>query len=165
MVVWWYILASKKCATISLGVKQTVCDPYTNGTAHINNLYNTVFWALVLEGKKTEREAHNILKGTVSADKHEILFKEFGINYDKLPAFFRKGTTLVWAPVRDPNRTKTRTRLFTLHVDIIGDDFWRTSRESLAPVEARCEGKCVDHFYEQAERHYGTGFGSNVLRF
>ena len=156
MVVWWYILASKKCATISLGVKQTVCDPCTNGTAHINNLYNTVFWALVLEGKKTEREAHNILKGTVSADKHEILFKEFGINYDKLPAFFRKGTTLVWAPVRDPNRTKPRTRLFTLHVDIIGDDFWRTSRESLAPVEARCEGKCVDHFYEQAERHYGT---------
>ena len=66
---------------------------------HINNLYNTIFWALVLQGQKTEREAHDLLKGTVSSEKHEMLFQQFGINYDKLPAFFRKGTTLVWAPV------------------------------------------------------------------
>ena len=31
---------------------------------HINNLYNTIFWALVLQGQKTEREAHDLLKGT-----------------------------------------------------------------------------------------------------
>ena len=29
---------------------------------HINNLYNTCFWALVLEGKKSRKEAEEILK-------------------------------------------------------------------------------------------------------
>lgn len=31
-------------------------------TAHINNLYNTTFWALVLKGKMSTTEAHNALK-------------------------------------------------------------------------------------------------------
>ena len=30
--------------------------------AHINNLYNTTFWALVLKGKMSTTEAHNALK-------------------------------------------------------------------------------------------------------
>lgn len=63
---------------------------------HINNLYNTVFWALVLQAGLTEQEATKRLEGTVSADKHEILHSQFGINYDRLEAMFRKGTTLVW---------------------------------------------------------------------
>jgi tRNA(His) guanylyltransferase len=29
---------------------------------HINNLYNTCFWALVNKASKTQREAENILK-------------------------------------------------------------------------------------------------------
>lgn len=63
---------------------------------HINNLYNTTFWALVLQGGMTEQEATRRLEGTVSAEKHEILHSQFGINYDRLEAMFRKGTTLVW---------------------------------------------------------------------
>ena len=31
-------------------------------TAHINNLYNTVFWALVQQGGQTTREAHATLR-------------------------------------------------------------------------------------------------------
>ncbi|PWZ02637.1 tRNAHis guanylyltransferase [Testicularia cyperi] len=65
---------------------------------HINNLYNTTFWALVLQGGLSELEATKKLEGTFSADKHEILFSRFGINYDQLEAIFRKGTTLVWTP-------------------------------------------------------------------
>ena len=47
---------------------------------HINNLYNTIFWALVLQGQKTEREAHDLLKGTVSSEKHEMLLASITIN-------------------------------------------------------------------------------------
>lgn len=63
---------------------------------HINNLYNTTFWALVLKGKMTEVEATKALEGTLSADKHEILFSRFDMNYDQLEAMYRKGTVLVW---------------------------------------------------------------------
>ncbi|KAJ3802591.1 Thg1 C terminal domain-containing protein [Lentinula aff. detonsa] len=62
---------------------------------HINNLYNTAFWALVQQGGKTTTEAHAILRGTVSKDKHEILFSGFEINYDKIDSRYRKGSVFV----------------------------------------------------------------------
>jgi len=52
-----------------------------------------VFWSLVHEGM-TETEATKRLEGTEAADKNEILWADFGINYNKEPAIFRKGTTL-----------------------------------------------------------------------
>lgn len=33
---------------------------------------------------------------TLAADKNEILFTEFQINYNEEPAMFRKGSTLLW---------------------------------------------------------------------
>ncbi|SHO79897.1 Similar to S.cerevisiae protein THG1 (tRNAHis guanylyltransferase) [Malassezia sympodialis ATCC 42132] len=125
---------------------------------HINNLYNTVFWALVLQGGKSEREAHDTLKGTVSAEKHEIMFQQFGINYDKLPAFFRKGTTLVWSPIPDPHRAKPRTELRTLHVDIIGDTFWTPHSEKQPPAAA----DEVAPYYDNPKRLCGEGLGSHL---
>ncbi|KAJ3986350.1 Thg1 C terminal domain-containing protein [Lentinula detonsa] len=62
---------------------------------HINNLYNTAFWALVQQGGQTTTEAHAILRGTVSKDKHEILFSGFEINYDKIDPRYRKGSVFV----------------------------------------------------------------------
>ena len=35
-----------------------------------------------------------LMKGTEAADKNEILWAEFGKNYNKEPAIFRKGTVL-----------------------------------------------------------------------
>ncbi|KAJ4982977.1 tRNA guanylyltransferase [Stagonosporopsis vannaccii] len=61
---------------------------------HINNLYNTTFWTLVQQGGMGPQEAEQRLSGTVSADKNEILFKEFGINYNNEPECFKKGTIL-----------------------------------------------------------------------
>ncbi|KAG0461241.1 hypothetical protein HPP92_021538 [Vanilla planifolia] len=58
---------------------------------HINNQYNTCFWKLVQSGK-SEKEAQELLKGTLAKDKNEMLFTQFGINYDKLPAMFKKGS-------------------------------------------------------------------------
>ncbi|CAO1623543.1 unnamed protein product [Sympodiomycopsis kandeliae] len=118
---------------------------------HINNLYNTIFWALVQDGHKSEREAHAILKGSVSSEKNEMLFSKFGINYSKLPAVFRKGTTIAWvqdedelidvgkataekladhdvphssSPRKREQKSKVSGRFQILHVDIIGKEFW-----------------------------------------
>lgn len=49
------------------------------------------------------RAAEQELSGTVSADKNEILFSRFGINYNKEPEVFKKGTVMyrdVGGPVR-----------------------------------------------------------------
>ncbi|KAJ4292825.1 tRNA-His guanylyltransferase [Kalmusia sp. IMI 367209] len=63
-------------------------------TGHINNLYNTTFWALVQQGGLENRTAEKELSGTVSADKNEILFSRFGINYNNEPEIFKKGSVL-----------------------------------------------------------------------
>ncbi|KAL9041893.1 MAG: hypothetical protein Q9180_000974 [Flavoplaca navasiana] len=77
---------------------------------HINNLYNTAFWALVQKGDVGTTEAEEILKvlrpvifgracitivqGTVASQKNEILFSRFGINYNDEPEQFKKGSVL-----------------------------------------------------------------------
>lgn len=127
---------------------------------HINNLYNTVFWALVLKGGQTTTEAHATLRGTVSSQKHEMLFSRFGVNYNDLPARFRKGSILVReevvmgvegvdgaeatptvedaVPPTTPQSTskkrkvRTRTTVELYHCDIIGDEFWNSRPHLLA---------------------------------
>jgi tRNA(His) guanylyltransferase len=61
---------------------------------HINNLYNTTFWALVQQGGMSQTAAEEHLKGTVSGDKNEILFSRFGINYNDEPLMYRKGSCI-----------------------------------------------------------------------
>ncbi|KAI9682266.1 MAG: tRNA-His guanylyltransferase [Caeruleum heppii] len=73
---------------------------------HINNLYNTTFWALVQKGGLTAQEAEQELAGTLSADKNEILFKRFDINYNNEDEMFKKGSVVF----RDyPSTTKPHT--------------------------------------------------------
>ena len=40
-------------------------------------------------------QAEERLRHTLAADKNEILFSEFGINYNEEPALYRKGTVIV----------------------------------------------------------------------
>ncbi|RAQ53145.1 tRNA(His) guanylyltransferase [Aspergillus flavus] len=61
---------------------------------HINNLYNTTFWTMVLQGGMSNTDAEQELKGTVSSDKNEILFKRFGINYNNEEEIYKKGSVL-----------------------------------------------------------------------
>jgi len=82
------------CYPSRRNVRDYLC--WRQADTHINNLFNTCFWALVLKGNMTEVQAEQELKGTFSKDKHEILFSRFGINYNKENAMFRKGTTLIW---------------------------------------------------------------------
>jgi len=62
---------------------------------HVNNLYNTAFWALIHQGGQSKKDAHESLRGTESGRKHEMLFSQFGINYSALPLRYRKGSVLV----------------------------------------------------------------------
>jgi tRNA(His) guanylyltransferase len=71
-------------------------------------------------------------QGTVSADKNEILFAQFQINYNNLPQLFRKGSVLYRKRVEEEITAKDgkpsvrlRWRVVCEHRDIIGDEFWR----------------------------------------
>jgi len=118
---------------------------------HINNQYNTIFWKLVQEGGLSPRDAQEKLKGTLAADKNEMLFTDFGTNYNELPEMFKKGTVLVkekettqitcTIPPKpsssgdnadgEPQEqqkiiNKTISKIAHLHVDIIKNEFWKT---------------------------------------
>ncbi|GJJ08217.1 hypothetical protein Clacol_002426 [Clathrus columnatus] len=115
---------------------------------HINNLYNTTFWALVQQGEKTPTQAHETLRGTVSSQKNEILFNNFEINYNEIDSRFRKGSVLVREVVppslsaegksseadiagsvsaktlKPSKKPKPVYKITVCHCDIIGKSFW-----------------------------------------
>lgn len=96
---------------------------------HINNLYNTCFWNLVKKGMNNS-EAEERLRGTVSADKNEILFSEFDINYAKLPAMFRKGTILLKKQIKLEGSKKKKV-VVPIYDDLIKEKFWKEHDELL----------------------------------
>ena len=79
------------------------------------------------------------MKGTLAGDKNEILFSEFGINYNNEPAQFKKGTTIIKKKVAVPcengdgSATKLRSKLVHLDCDIIGEEFWTEHPHLLEP--------------------------------
>ncbi|KYK54644.1 tRNAHis guanylyltransferase [Drechmeria coniospora] len=118
---------------------------------HINNLYNTTFWALIQLGGLDNKEAEKSLAGTLAADKNEILFSRFGTNYNNEPEMFRKGSVIfrdfelaepdghnvaqemedLAMPIEGSKsradkerKRRTKARVVVEHLDIIKDDFW-----------------------------------------
>ncbi|KAF7252204.1 hypothetical protein EG68_08814 [Paragonimus skrjabini miyazakii] len=65
-------------------------------------------------------------QGTLSSDKNELLFSEFGCNYNNEPELFRKGTVLF----RNKN---SRGEIEQANIDIIKDTFWNAHPEILEP--------------------------------
>lgn len=99
---------------------------------HINNLYNSVFWKLVSEGGRSNTQAQEDLSGTFSADKNEILFSKFGINYNNLPQMYRKGTILMKKNVTVPElKNKRYPIIVPFFTDMIQDRFWVEHTEVL----------------------------------
>ncbi|XP_054713494.1 probable tRNA(His) guanylyltransferase [Uloborus diversus] len=97
---------------------------------HINNLYNTTFWALVQEGGLCRAEAEKKIRHTVSAEKNEILFSQFGINYNEENAQFKKGTFIIREKLHKKdiemeNGISTGSGLILAFLDIIGNKFWQ----------------------------------------
>lgn len=113
---------------------------------HINNMYNTVFWKLVLDGGRTNSEAQEQLSGTLSSDKNEILFSQFNVNYNNLPQMYRKGTILLRKNVLiNGKRLNMTVPLFT---DLIRDKFWEDNPEILnknKPGDYELSPEQLDH--------------------
>ncbi|XP_073477272.1 probable tRNA(His) guanylyltransferase isoform X1 [Aquarana catesbeiana] len=106
---------------------------------HINNLCNTVFWMLVQRGGLTPAQAQKRLQGTLAADKNEILFSEFNINYNNEPLMYRKGSVILKKKVNETSKkviklegeeerevevSRSRNQFAILHCDVISDKFW-----------------------------------------
>lgn len=112
---------------------QTLRDylSWRQADTHINNQYNTCFWALVKSGV-SPTEAQNTLKGTDAAFKNELLFSKFGINYGALPEQFKKGSIVirnrakVIVKYKEDGTAVERDRFLiqVMHCDLIRDDFW-----------------------------------------
>jgi tRNA(His) guanylyltransferase len=131
------------CRAVTYPSIETLRDylSWRQADCHINNLYNTTFWALVLKGNLTPKEAQDKLSGTLASDKNEILFSHFGINYNNELDMFKKGTVIFREYTGIANdedhkqqltarqlerRAKKRLKgaMITYHGDIIGDGFW-----------------------------------------
>jgi tRNA(His) guanylyltransferase len=75
------------------------------------------------------------LKGTTSAEKNEMLFSKFGINYNEEPQMNRKGSVLFKKKVEkkavDPRTgeevTSLRNEVVVEHESIIDDNFWKAN--------------------------------------
>ncbi|KAG6032484.1 Glucose-responsive transcription factor [Claviceps sp. Clav32 group G5] len=119
---------------------------------HINNLYNTTFWLLIQLGGLDNKEAERTLAGTLAADKNEILFSRFNINYNNEPEIFKKGSIIfrdyelvdaerhasvalelddLAEPVQQSKsqaerdrKKRAKARIVVEHTDIIKDEFW-----------------------------------------
>lgn len=94
---------------------------------HINNLYNTTFWGLVMERDHSPQEAEERLRGTLASDKNEILFTEIGVNYNNELDIFRKGSTLFWKKEKKGGKKK----VINICANIISDVFWEENKEIL----------------------------------
>ncbi|KAL5555840.1 hypothetical protein UlMin_038076 [Ulmus minor] len=99
---------------------------------HINNQHNTCLHELVKHGK-TESEAQEFLKGTRKKEKHDLLFEQFGINYEKLPVMVRQGACIVKTQVEDivkynengaPVKRLRRKAKIVHSKNIAGKSFW-----------------------------------------
>ncbi|GLV41803.1 tRNA-histidine guanylyltransferase [Carabus blaptoides fortunei] len=101
---------------------------------HVNNLYNTTFWTLIIKGGLTNREAEKKLSGTFAADKNELLFSEFGINYNIEPVIFRKGTILLRKIIKNPMKSNLKPCqvIYPFHKDLIKNQFWDENSEILS---------------------------------
>eukprot|EP01096_Ripella_sp_DP13-Kostka_P005026 TRINITY_DN1766_c0_g1_i1.p1 TRINITY_DN1766_c0_g1~~TRINITY_DN1766_c0_g1_i1.p1 ORF type:complete len:328 (+),score=140.27 TRINITY_DN1766_c0_g1_i1:25-984(+) len=99
---------------------------------HINNLYNTSFWTLVHKGNLSPKEAESRLKGTQSDAKNEMLFTEFGINYNDEDPMFKRGSILMYEMVKEDVTNpktgkvsvKTSRNLIVSHEDLVSPKFW-----------------------------------------
>ncbi|XP_025829713.1 probable tRNA(His) guanylyltransferase [Agrilus planipennis] len=105
---------------------------------HINNLYNTTFWTLINKGGLSNTEAQERLSGTLSSDKNEILFSEFGINYNNEPVMFKKGTILIRKRIKIPDQNKSRLVIVPLYEDLMQDKFWNEHSELLEIKSPPC---------------------------
>ncbi|CAI4218659.1 unnamed protein product [Parascedosporium putredinis] len=96
--------------TIAYGVS----DEFRAG--HINNLYNTVFWALIQQGNHDNNEAERLLAyELVEPGSHNT---ETEVDRIAEPVVQSK------TQAEKDKKKREKTRVLVDHLDIIKDDFW-----------------------------------------
>lgn len=70
----------------------------------------------------------------MSADKNEILFQEYNINYNNEPEMFKRGTILLRGQVIIEN--KNFKVIADVHEDMLKDKFWTINANLLADKKA-----------------------------
>uniref|UniRef100_A0A1D1Y4H8 Putative tRNA(His) guanylyltransferase n=1 Tax=Anthurium amnicola TaxID=1678845 RepID=A0A1D1Y4H8_9ARAE len=116
-------------SSVSFGVREP--NSMKDGRGHVNNQFNICFWMLVKSGK-TRSQAQKFLEGTRTSEKNELLFQQFGMNYNTLPAIFRKGSCVFRDKVEEAVKLdnignpikRSRKKVRVEHCDIIGEEFW-----------------------------------------
>ncbi|KAJ2718283.1 tRNA-His guanylyltransferase [Coemansia sp. Benny D115] len=85
----------------------------------------------------SQKDAEKRLSGTLSSDKNELLFSEFGINYNDEKEIFKKGSVvirdkvLVDVTIDGKVVQKPKPVVAVVHKDIIKDAFWKEHPEIL----------------------------------
>lgn len=101
---------------------------------HINNLHNTCYWSLINCGTSPV-DAQQQLGKMLAADKNELLFSKFKINYNNLPELLRKGTFIYRKQFKKSEEKQIdefiegddggiNKGLIIENIDIIPDKFW-----------------------------------------
>lgn len=137
--------AAFDCRTIPLPTAERVQDYYLwrQEDAHRNSLNSHCYWMLRKEGMSAA-EATETLRGKGVAFKNELLFSH-GINYDKLPAWQKRGIGL-WKeefqiegynPVTKTAAPAVRTRIRVYDQLPLGDEYAEMIRKILTAEKAR----------------------------
>lgn len=98
-----------------------------------------------MDGGRSLADAEAELQNATKSDKNELLFQEFGINYNNMPARHKKGTILVRKGVNIGYGVQEV--MVPYFVDIFRDSFWKDNddivgREGLKVVDL---DKCDIH--------------------
>lgn len=68
-------------------------------------------------------QAEKRLCGTLSADKNEILFQEFNMNYNEELDIYKRGTILLRKNLTENNVSKSV--IVDVHDDMLKEKFWK----------------------------------------
>jgi tRNA(His) 5'-end guanylyltransferase len=109
--------------------------------AHRNSLNAHCYWIMRKDGKSVS-EATNFLSGKTIAEKNELLFK-YGINYNELPSWQKRGTGLVWSyyskeginPITNESTMTTRRRIEKIYNLPISTEYGKFIRDIINSEE------------------------------
>ena len=141
------------------------CIRWRQVDTHINSLHNEIFWALVLlgalppwcnvclrqepnvylpTGGMPNDDASKLLAGTVSEQKHELLFSRFGINYAKAslslhqPRLRPPSTASSRLHTAAPSTVQARYHAAALQLPSVGGGRARGHARGVAAPNSRC---------------------------
>ncbi len=101
------------------------CFQWRQMDSHRNSISTQCFWRLVKSGM-SERNAQKKMMGMKDTNKNELLFSQFGINYNDTPQWQRKGTMFFvkqinkigYNPIKKQKETAIRNKIMCEDIKI-----------------------------------------------